>query len=531
MAVSKYSEIIKNQIRNYNSHIEPSETGTVLRVGDGIIETDGLDNIMLNEIVEFENGARGLAFNLEESSVGVVMLDSFSDIKQNDSVKRTNKIASVKVGDELLGRVVDALSRPIDGLGEIKSKIEMPIEKIAPGVMKRKSIYQPLETGVLTIDSMFPVGKGQRELIIGDRQTGKTSIAIDAIINQKGKNVKCVYVAIGQKNSTIVSIINNLKKYDAMDYTTIVSASASSLPALKYIAPFAGITIAEYWMSKGQDVLIIYDDLSKHAIAYRTLSLLLRRPPGREAYPGDVFYLHSRLLERAGKLNEENGGGSITALPIVETQGGDISTYIPTNVISITDGQLFTMTSLFNSGQRPAIDAGLSVSRVGSAAQTKMIKKFAGSLKVEIASYKELLSFSQFGSDLDKGTKAILDRGNRIMSLMKQPRNAPYSLINEALILFCVWKQYLKMIPLDMVHDFKDHMIDHFADTEVYEIVKEDDPTEEAIQKIDYRMKAFISYYIQKNDLTDSLSDEDRKIVENWQRLFEKYLSLKNGES
>lgn len=523
MAVSKYAEIIKNQIKNFDQVVKPQETGTVLRVGDGIVETNGLDNIMLNEIVSFDNGSTGLAFNLEENSVGIVMLDTYTDIKQDAIAKRTKKLASVKVGDGLLGRVVDALGRPVDGLGDIKEDAIWPIEKIAPGVMTRQSINQPLETGILAVDSMFPVGKGQRELIIGDRQTGKTSIAIDAIINQKGKNVKCVYVAIGQKNSTIVSVTNNLKRHDALEYTTIVNAPASSLPALKYIAPFAGITIAEYWMSKGQDVLIVYDDLSKHAIAYRTLSLLLRRPPGREAYPGDIFYLHSRLLERSGKLNEKHGGGSITALPIVETQGGDISTYIPTNVISITDGQLFTMTSLFNSGQRPAIDAGLSVSRVGSAAQTKMIKKFSGSLKVELASFKELQAFSQFGSDLDKQTKATLDHGNRIMILMKQPRNAPLSLANEALILFAIWKKYIRLIPIEHIQDFKDKLIEYYKSHDIIDLINLDNPSEEVITKIDFSIKRYISTYLNNKDLLKQLSEEDCDIVNHWTRVKDKH--------
>ncbi|MCF0227348.1 MAG: F0F1 ATP synthase subunit alpha, partial [Malacoplasma sp.] len=370
----------------------------------GIVMVTGLKNVMLNEMLRFANGSYGLALNLENDYVGVVMLGKYNDIAENSVVQRTNKLLSVGVGDALLGRIVDPLGNPIDGKGNIGVDKFMPIEKIAPGVMTRKSVSVPLATGILAIDSMFPIGRGQRELIIGDRQTGKTTVAVDAILNQKGKNCKCVYVAIGQKNSTIAQIALSLSAAGAMEYTTMVVASASDIPAIKYIAPYAGMTIAEYWCSKGEDVLIVFDDLSKHAVSYRTISLLLRRPPGREAYPGDVFYLHSRLLERACRLNEENGGGSITALPIIETQAGDISAYIPTNVISITDGQLFMVTSKFNEGQRPAIDIGLSVSRVGAAAQIKSVKQMASSLKLELAQYEELSAFSQFGSELDEET-------------------------------------------------------------------------------------------------------------------------------
>ncbi len=369
---------------------------------------------MLNELVVFNNGQRGLALNLEADKVGIVMLDEFNTISEGDPVFRTKSVLTVPVGEQFLGRVVNALGDPLDGKGPIVANDHLPIEKIAPGVMTRQSVDQPLETGILEVDAMFPIGKGQRELIIGDRQTGKTTVATDAIINQKGKNVKCIYVAIGQKNSTVANVVSTLAENGAMDYTVVLSANAADLAAMQYIAPYSGITLAEYFLSKGEDCLIVFDDLSKHAVAYRTLSLLLRRPPGREAFPGDVFYLHSRLLERVVRLNKENGGGSITALPIIETQAGDISAYIPTNVISITDGQLFMQTALFNAGQRPAIDAGLSVSRVGSAAQIKAIKQTAGSLKLVLANYRELASFSQFGSDLDPQTKEILSNGEKI---------------------------------------------------------------------------------------------------------------------
>lgn len=465
---TKFSAIIRNQIEEYSTKAFYSEDGKVLNVGDGICQVSGLSNIMLNEIVMFENGAMGVAFNLEANIVGVAVLGEYENISENSIVKRTKKLMSVPVGDGLLGRVINPLGEAIDGLGPIPFNKRMPIEKIAPGVMSRKSIDSPFETGILSIDAMFPIGKGQRELIIGDKQTGKTTIAIDSIINQKGKNVKCIYVAIGQKNSTISQFKRILEKNDAMVYTTIVSSSAADLPSIKYWAPFAGITIGEEWMSKGQDVLIVYDDLSKHAIAYRTLSLLLRRPPGREAYPGDVFYLHSRLLERSGKLSNEYGGGSITALPIIETQSGDISAYIPTNVISITDGQLFTMTSLFNSGQRPAIDAGLSVSRIGSAAQTPIIKKLASSLKLELAQYRELYAFSQFGSDLDKETKETLEHGKKVMEIIKQGQNKPLSQALEGLFLFIIKEKIIKWIPVEYIGNFKEAIEKHFMNLDIY---------------------------------------------------------------
>lgn len=462
----QFSSIIKAQIKKYETKVIPSEEGKVISIGDGIAIVSGLDNVMLNELVVFENNAMGICLNLEPSTVGVVLLGDYDNIKENSKVKRTKHVASIQVGNEFMGRVVDALAKPIDGKGQINSNIYQPIEKIAPGVMTRQSVHQPLETGILSIDAMFPIGKGQRELIIGDRQTGKTTVAIDAILNQKGKDVYCIYVAIGQKKSSIAQLYKTLSEKDAMEYTTIVSSTASELPALIYLAPYTGVTLAEYWLSKGKDVLIIYDDLTKHAVAYRTLSLLLRRPPGREAYPGDVFYLHSRLLERAGKMNKENGSGSITALPIIETQAGDISAYIPTNVISITDGQLFMITSMFNAGQRPAIDPGLSVSRVGSAAQIKAIKQMAGTLKLDLAQYNELNAFSQFGSDLDAETKKILEHGKRVMEMIKQPQNKPYDQIDEAILLFAIKFHYTQWVPLEHIGNFKLEVIRHFVKTE-----------------------------------------------------------------
>lgn len=454
-----FSSIIKARLAKYTSKLEIVEEGKVISIGDGIAIVSGLNNIMLNEMVQFENGSYGMALNLEKDFVGVILLDKYDDIKENSVVKRTKNVISIGVGDKLIGRILNPLCEPIDGKGPIKFNKLNPIDVIAPGVTTRQSVDQPLETGILSIDSMFPIGKGQRELIIGDRQTGKTTVAIDTIINQKGKNVYCVYVAIGQKNSSIVQTALTLESLGAMEYTTIVSATASDMPSIKYIAPFSGMTIAEYWMKKGKDVLIVFDDLTKHASSYRTISLLLRRPPGREAYPGDVFYLHSRLLERAGRLNKENGGGSITALPIIETQAGDISAYIPTNVISITDGQLFMISSLFNEGQRPAVGVGLSVSRVGSTAQIKAMKQMSSSLKLELAQYEELSSFSQFGSELDESTKTILEHGKRIMAILKQPQNKPLDQIDQALLLFTIKQRLIKWIPLEYIDQFKDALI------------------------------------------------------------------------
>ncbi|MDR0674849.1 MAG: F0F1 ATP synthase subunit alpha [Mycoplasmataceae bacterium] len=495
--VDQFSTIIKAKIAKYAQRTSISEEGKVISIGDGIANVTGLDNVMLNELVRFENGSYGMALNLEADFVGVVLLGEYDNINENSVVKRTKRVVSVPVGDVLLGRIIDPLGNAIDGKGTITSEHFMPIEKIAPGVMTRKSVSEPLETGILSIDSMFPIGKGQRELIIGDRQTGKTTIAIDTILNQKGKDVYCVYVAIGQKNSSIAQLVRTLSAKEALAYTVVVSATASDIPALKYIAPYTGITIAEEWMNKGKHVLIVYDDLSKHAVAYRTLSLLLRRPPGREAYPGDVFYLHSRLLERACRLNEDNGGGSITALPIIETQAGDISAYIPTNVISITDGQLFMMTSLFNAGQRPAIDAGLSVSRVGSAAQIKCIKQMSGSLKLELAQYRELDAFSQFGSDLDAETKKILEHGKRVMLMIKQPQNQPLDQIVEAIMLLTIKEKLIKWIPIDSFEDFKLQLIPHLQKiTLTEELRKKKEFDQDLINRFVKDLKQFIKTYV-----------------------------------
>ena len=493
----QFASLIKAKIEKYSSNIKQDEVGRVISIGDGIALVSGLESVMLNELVEFENGTKGMVLNLEGETIGVVLLGDYVDIQENSTVKRTKQVVSVPVGDELLGRVVDGLGQPIDGGKPIASKQMMPIEKIAPGVITRQSVDSPIETGILSIDAMFPIGKGQRELIIGDRQTGKTTIAIDTIINQKGKKVKCVYVAIGQKRSSVVHIHDVLDKAGAMEYTTIVSSTASDLPALIYIAPYTGITIAEYWLSKGEDVLIVYDDLSKHAVSYRTISLLLRRPPGREAYPGDVFYLHSRLLERAGRMNKENGNGSITALPIIETQAGDISAYIPTNVISITDGQLFMMTSMFNSGQRPAIDPGLSVSRVGSAAQKQYIKRTASSLKLELAQYSELQAFAQFGSDLDKETKDVIEHGKRIMQMIKQPENSPLTQIEEGLMLFAIKHHYIKWIPVEYIEAFKKQLLLSFkTSTVIKELEKSGKLDDKLAEKLHVEMKKAISDYI-----------------------------------
>ena len=440
---NEISALIKEQIKNYHREIDSSDVGTVITVGDGIALVYGLSEAMLGELLLFPNDIYGLVMNLEVDHVGAVLLGDDSLIKEGDEVKRTKRVMEVPVGDALLGRVVNALGQPIDGLGPIETKSLRPIEVIAPGVITRKSVDTPLETGITMIDAITPIGRGQRELIIGDRQTGKTAIAIDTIINQKGKDVLCIYVAIGQKNSTVAQIVDKLKSHGAMDYTLVVSATASEPAPMLYVAPYSGVAMAEEWMFKGKDVLIVYDDLSKHAVSYRTLSLLLKRSPGREAYPGDVFYLHSRLLERACKLDTKYGGGSITALPIVETQSGDISAYIPTNVISITDGQIFLVTDLFNAGQRPAIDAGLSVSRVGGAAQTKAMKQVARSLKIDLANFEEMKSFSQFGSDLDASTVSILRHGEALLEVLKQPQYSPYPLNKEIFNLFMAKNKYL----------------------------------------------------------------------------------------
>lgn len=451
---SEISALIKEQIKDFSGELESDDVGTVISVGDGVAMVYGLQKAMLGELLLFPNDVYGMVMNLNQDDVGAVILGDDVSIKEGDTVKRTHRVVEVPVGDGLLGRVVSSLGMPIDDLGPIASTSSRPIERIAPGVMTRQSVDTPLETGIKAIDSMIPIGRGQRELIIGDRQTGKTAIAIDAILNQKGKNVKCVYVAIGQKNSSVASLVAKLKTRQCFDYVTVVNASASEPAPQQYIAPFAGMAIAEEWMEKGQDVLIVFDDLSKHAVAYRALSLLLRRAPGREAYPGDIFYLHSRLLERACKLSKAYGGGSITALPIIETQAGDISAYIPTNVISITDGQIFLVTDFFNAGQRPAIDSGLSVSRVGSAAQIKAMKQVASSLKIELANYRENLSFSQFGSDLDPETKKILTHGAVVTESLKQTNFAPLPMMEEIIQLFAVKNRFLDDLPLEQVLPF-----------------------------------------------------------------------------
>ncbi len=456
--------LIKEQIKNYNSRIELSDTGTVVTVGDGIAKIHGLEKCMSGELLEFDGGVSAMALNLEKDFVGAVMLGSDADIKEGDKVKRTGRIMSVPVGEELLGRVVNSLGQAIDGKGPILTNKTMPIERTALGIITRKSVSRPLQTGIKAIDSMIPIGRGQRELIIGDRQTGKTAIALDTIINQKGQNVICIYVAIGQKQSTVANVVEILEKNGAMDYTIVVSASASELAPLQYIAPYSGCAMGEYFLEKGKDVLCVYDDLSKHAVAYRTLSLLLKRPPGREAYPGDVFYLHSRLLERACSLNEDYGGGTLTALPIIETQAGDVSAYIPTNVISITDGQIFLETDLFNSGIRPAVNPGISVSRVGGAAQIKAMKKVSGSLKLTYSQYRELQSFSQFGSDLDKDTKERLALGERVVEVLKQDRNSPIPVENQVLIIYTVTHNFLHDIPLNYVKEYQNEMFSYIAD-------------------------------------------------------------------
>ena len=462
---SEISALIKEQIKSYRHKIDSNDVGTVVSVGDGIANVYGLEKAMLGELLLFPNEVYGMVMNLESDSVGVVLLGNDSLVKEGDLVNRTKMVMEVPVGENMLGRVVNSLGQPIDGLGEIKTTRTRPIEVIAPGVIKRKSVDTPLETGITMIDAMTPIGRGQRELIIGDRQTGKTAIAIDTIINQKDKGVICIYVAIGQKNSTVAQIVDKLKKFKAMDYSIVVSASASEPAPLLYIAPYAGCAMAEEFMSQGKDVLIVYDDLSKHAVAYRALSLLLKRAPGREAYPGDVFYLHSRLLERACKLAPEFGGGSITALPIVETQSGDISAYIPTNVISITDGQIFLQTDLFNAGQRPAIDSGLSVSRVGGDAQFKATKQVARSLKIELASYLEMKSFSQFGSDLDASTLAILKHGEALMSMLKQNQYSVYQLDKQVFDLFVAKNKFLDDLNKDIVRKTLDEAYNVFKAT------------------------------------------------------------------
>jgi F-type H+-transporting ATPase subunit alpha len=449
------SAVIREQIKNYKSALDVSDFGTVIQVGDGIARVFGLTGCMAGELLEFPGDTYGMALNLEEENVGVVIMGPDSHIKEGDIVRPTGRVVEVPVGEGLIGRVVNSLGQPIDGRGPIGAKETREVEYPAPGVLARKSVFQPLQTGLKAIDSMIPIGKGQRELIIGDRQTGKTAIAVDTILNQKGKDVVCIYVAIGQKKSTVAQMVKQLEDADAMGYTIVVSATASEVSPLQYIAPYAGCAMGEYFMYKGGDVLVIYDDLSKHAVAYRAMSLLLRRPPGREAYPGDIFYLHSRLLERAAKLSDENGGGSLTALPIIETQAGDVSAYIPTNVISITDGQIFLVSDLFFSGQRPAVDVGISVSRVGGNAQIKAMKKVAGAVKLELAQYRELAGFMQFGSDIDKETKARLDHGMVLMEIIKQRQYSPVPVEHQVMIFFAAVERYLDDIDVHLIDDFE----------------------------------------------------------------------------
>ena len=464
MKPEEISKLIKEQIKHYENRISQSDTGTIIMIGDGIARVSGLDQCMANELIRFPNGEYGMALNLEENSVAIVMLGSDEGIKEGDTVERTRQVVSVPVGEGMIGRVVNALGQPIDGKGAIDTKEMRPIERNAPGIIQRKGVSVPLQTGIKAIDSMIPIGRGQRELIIGDRQTGKTAIALDTVINQKGKDVICIYVAIGQKRSTVAQLVDTLEAAGAMDYTIVVSATASELAPLQYIAPYSGCAMAEYFREKGKDVLIIYDDLSKHAVAYRALSLLIRRPPGREAYPGDVFYLHSRLLERAVCIAPEYGGGSITALPIIETQAGDVSAYIPTNVISITDGQIFLETELFHSGIRPAINPGISVSRVGGSAQIKAMKKVAGELKLLYAQYRELQAFSQFGSDLDADTKARLALGERIVEVLKQKRSAPVEVGCQVAIVYAVINGYLNEVEPKDVAAYEEKLFEYLHD-------------------------------------------------------------------
>jgi len=492
------SAVIKRQITGYTKKLEVSSVGTVMQVGDGIARVYGLNNAMSGELLEFENGTQGMALNLEEDNIGVVLLGSDEEIKEGNTVKLTGKVAEVPVGDAMLGRVVNALGEPVDGKGPIQSTGFRPIEKEASGVITRQEVGVPLQTGIKSIDAMVPIGRGQRELVIGDRQTGKTAICIDTIINQKNTGVNCIYVAIGQKASTVARIVKTLEDAGAMHYTTIVVATASDSAPLQYIAPYAGCAIGEEWLSHGKDVLIVYDDLSKHAVAYRTLSLLLRRPPGREAYPGDVFYLHSRLLERAVRLSPEYGGGSITALPIIETQASDISAYVATNVISITDGQIFLEAELFNSGIRPAINPGVSVSRVGGSAQIKAMRKIAGPIRIELAQYRELASFAQFGSDLDKNTLERLEHGKRIVEILKQAQYKPFSVEHQVIVLYAITKKYLKDVPVDRILDFEAAYI----------------------KFIDSKYKSIIDDITDKKDLTDENEKALINAIEEFKKTF-----------
>ena len=483
------SSVIKEQIKQYSTKLETSDIGTVIQVADGIAKIHGLEKAMQGELLEFPGEVYGMVLNLEEDNVGAVLLGDRKNINEGDIVKTTGRVVEVPVGDQLTGRVVNSLGQPIDNKGPIETDKYRPIERVASGVISRKSVDTPIQTGIKAIDAMVPIGRGQRELIIGDRQTGKTAIAIDTIINQKGQGVHCIYVAIGQKASTVANIVKTLEEFGAMDYTTIVASTASELAPLQYIAPYAGCAIGEEWMERGEDVLVVYDDLSKHATAYRTLSLLLRRPPGREAYPGDVFYLHSSLLERAARLSDELGGGSLTALPIIETQAGDVSAYIPTNVISITDGQIYLETEMFNAGFRPAINAGLSVSRVGGSAQIKAMKKIAGPIRTDLAQYRELAAFAQFGSELDDDTKERLDQGERIREILKQPQYQPLPVEKQVAIIYAAVKKHLLDLPVDQILDFQKELFE-LIDTkypEIFTSIAEtkvmDDATEEKLIK------------------------------------------------
>ncbi len=494
--VQEITSIIKEKIENYELKIDVEEVGKVIYSADGIAKVYGLTNAMAGEMVEFETGEKGLVFNLETDNVGVVVLGKGTDITEGSSVKRLGKLISVPVGDALIGRVVNALGEPIDGKGEIEAAEYKYVEEKAPGIMARKSVHEPLQTGIKAIDALVPIGRGQRELIIGDRQTGKTTVAIDTILNQKGQDVICIYVAIGQKNSTVANVVRILEEHGAMDYTIVVNASASEAASLKFLAPYAGVTMGEYFRDNGRHALIVYDDLSKHADAYREMSLLLRRPPGREAYPGDVFYLHSRLLERAAKLNDALGAGSLTALPIIETKGGDVAAYIPTNVISITDGQIFLETGLFNKGIRPAINVGLSVSRVGGAAQIKAMKQVAGTLRLELAQYRELEAFAQFASDLDESSRAQLERGQRLVEVLKQPANQPLPVEKQVVIIYAGTRGYLDDIPVKAIRKFEDELYP-FIETkypQIFESIRTkkqiDSETEEILKKALEEFKA-----------------------------------------
>ncbi|MFV0289060.1 MAG: F0F1 ATP synthase subunit alpha [Mycoplasmatales bacterium] len=492
--VEQISSILKEKIKDFDVDLKLEEVGEVIQISDGVVTAYGLDKAFYGEEVEFESGIKGMVLNLEETTTGIVLFGDEREVIQGMKVKRTGQVMEVPVGDELIGRVINPIGDPLDDKGEIKTTKLRKVEQVASGVMSRHSVDRPLETGIKAVDSIIPIGKGQRELIIGDRKTGKTQIAIDTIINQKGKNVKCVYVAIGQKQSTVSNIVRELEASGAMEYTTIVLAAASENAPLQYLAPYAGVSVAEEWMFNGEDVLIVYDDLTKHASAYRTLSLLLRRPPGREAYPGDVFYLHSRLLERAAQLNAELGGGSITALPIVETQAGDISSYIPTNVISITDGQLFLQTDLFNSGQKPAVDPGYSVSRVGGSAQQPIIKKLSGSLKLELAQFRELEAFTKFGSDLDENTVKVIEHGKRLMEILKQDKKAPLSLSEKSLILYAVNNSYLVDVEVEDIKRFEKELFSFLnnKNQDLVDLIEKDQKLTDDIQS---KMKALLENF------------------------------------